>query len=113
MTDWREDVYSRNPHLRYRDHSYEAQRTIPVGSHVRLVDDVKYYKTIPAGTTGIVTSYSNAGFRGIEATILLDVPLPSNEAHQQMSRDLGIPVENSITRLHGISAGKLEVIEEG
>lgn len=68
-----------------KSRSYAAQRELARGDRVRLTEPVSYYTTIPAGTQGVLVSFSNAGFRGIEATVALD----------------------SGQTIHGISAGAL------
>ncbi len=62
-----------------RNRSYEVQRQIPKGSRVyvdaetrvRISDDPVEYETRPPAE-GTLLWYTNAGFRGIEATIRFD-----------------------------------------
>lgn len=96
-----------------RDHSYEVERTVPVGSRVRLIRDVRYYGVIPAGRTGVLESYSNAGERGILASVYLDEPVSlygvAAQKYLDSRRELGIEVsEPDVYRLPAISAGLLE-----
>jgi hypothetical protein len=103
------DPNERNPlTTNTRDRSYRVQRELPVGTHVRLTLDTVSYTRIPAGTTGVVTGYSNAGFRGIEASIRLDAPLP-----RRTERLAALAAEDDFysnfdpLMLHGVSAGIL------
>lgn len=71
-----------------RDRSYRVQRETPVGSRVRFAESAVYYEPIPAGTTGTIQHYNNAGFAGITASVLLD----------------------DGRLVHGIGAGRLEAV---
>lgn len=79
-----------------RDRSYRAQRVLPAGSTATFTEDIKVNipsnnfetwtpHTIPAGAPVQVWTYTNAGFRGIEVSVIHDG-----------------------TAVHGISAGLLD-----
>lgn len=74
----------------FTDRSYSVRRQIgdpvPAGTRVRFTEPFTYYRQYPEGTTGTLRSFSNAGFRGIEAWVTLD----------------------DGTEVYSVSAGKLE-----
>lgn len=51
-----------------KDRSYQIRRQVREGESVRLLEA---YGEIPAGAVVTVWTWSNAGFRGIEATVLV------------------------------------------
>jgi hypothetical protein len=67
-----------------RDRGYKVQRQfsdlgtshaspIARGTRVATIDPAYYGREIAAGSTGTIYELTNAGFRGIEATVRLDV----------------------------------------
>lgn len=52
-----------------RSRSYAFRRAVPVGAKVRATRGFYSGKPYAAGTTGMIISYTNAGFRGIEVAV--------------------------------------------
>jgi hypothetical protein len=54
-----------------RERGYTVQRTLAIGSEATLTADCYHGRPLPAGTRVRVLSYTNAGFRGIEAVVAI------------------------------------------
>jgi hypothetical protein len=71
------------------DRSYKVQNDLPVGSIAVTLDDTYWKGDIPANTVCRVVCYSNAGFRGILASVkLIDMETGEETRHAHFSAGL-------------------------
>lgn len=57
-----------------KSRSYEVRRVVHPGSAVEITEPVHFAGALEPGSWGTLLSYSNAGFRGIEARVRLAEP---------------------------------------